>query len=213
MKKVIGIVMFVVLIGLMSACDSVGNEKSDYISEADLDEREEMILTTVADQSFVFDYNNTSYEEVSVWIEKYESGEMVNDELGYKTTDIDEQGSIIFATASDEEPHEKETFYLGVGDENGTSSSTPSDDAALTAENMSILSGSCTEEIAIDKDETVLATIAYTNDEQGVSAHANNYDENTENNLEELEEYDVVYLFKIAFDDKKHSCGESSDKD
>lgn len=41
--------MFSLLIGFMSACDSVGNEKSDYISEADLDEREEMILTTVAD--------------------------------------------------------------------------------------------------------------------------------------------------------------------
>src|SRR5699024_12689238 len=53
----------------------------------------------------------------------------------------------------DEEPHEKETFYLGVGDENGTSSSTPSDEAALTSENMSIVSGSFTEEIAIDKDE------------------------------------------------------------
>jgi len=193
--------MFVVLIGLMSACDSVGNEKSDYISEADLDEREEMILTTVADQSFVFDYNNTSYEEVSVWIEKYESGEMVNDELGYMTTDIDEQGSIIFATAIDEEPHEKETFYLGVGDENGTSSSTPSDEAALTSENMSIVSGSFTEEIAIDKDETVLASIAYSNDEHGVSSISSDFYENPENNLEELEEYDVVYLFKIAFDD------------
>src|SRR5690625_7998731 len=124
MKKVIGIVMFVVFIGLMSACGSVGNEKSDYISEADLDEREETILTTDADLSFVFDYNNTSYEEVSVWIEKKESDEMVNDELGYMTKDSDAQGSIILATATDEEPHEKETIYQGVADENGQSSST-----------------------------------------------------------------------------------------
>jgi len=201
MKKVTGLAMFIVLIGFMNACDSVGNEKSDYISEADLDEREETILTTVADKSFVFDFHNTAYEEVSVWIEKYESGELVNDELGYMTTDIDEQGSIVFATAIDEEPHEKETFYLGVGDESGTSSSTTSDEARPTSENMSIVSGTTTEQTALDKDETVLASIAYSNDEHGVSSISSDFYENPENNLEELEEYDVVYLFKVAFDD------------
>lgn len=117
------------------------------------------------------------------------------------TTEIDDESSIVFATAIDDKPHKEETFYLGVGDENGTSSSTISDEVEPTFENMSIVSGTFTEETALDTDETVLASIAYSSDDHGVSSISSDFYENPEGSLEELEEYNVVYLLKVAFDD------------
>jgi len=47
--------------------------------------------------------------------------------------------------------------------------------------------------------ENVLATIAYSNNEFGISSISNDFYENPKANLDELSEYDVAYLFKAVF--------------
>lgn len=61
-----------------------------------------------------------------MWVEKYEQGELVDDQLGYLTSPVDETGLIIFATKIDG-VDEQQTFHIGVGDEDGVSSLTTRD--------------------------------------------------------------------------------------
>ena len=43
-------------------------------------EREEVILLSTADKSFVFDFNvDDNYKDVAVWVEKYELGKLVGE--------------------------------------------------------------------------------------------------------------------------------------
>lgn len=79
MKK-ISVILMILLVFLLGACDNSSTSESNEIAGADLNEREDTILSTTSDNSFVFDYHiEKEYEEVVVWIEKYASGELVDD--------------------------------------------------------------------------------------------------------------------------------------
>ncbi|WP_156856027.1 hypothetical protein [Oceanobacillus sp. AG] len=192
MKKLLGILMFILLVGTLSACD---DNASNIIAAVDVSDREETILSTLTNQSFLFDFNNEDYEEVSMWVEKYEQGELVDDQLGYLTSPVDETGLIIFATKIDG-VDEQQTFHIGVGDEDGVSSLTTRDE---NFEFLPAVYGDIPEEKTLHEGELVLADIAYSDDEFGISSISNSFYEDPEANMEELKEYDVVYLFKAEF--------------
>ncbi|QUW23614.1 hypothetical protein JSQ81_08980 [Sporosarcina sp. Marseille-Q4063] len=74
-------IIVALLVFVLSACVT-NNAKSNTISAVGLTERENAILSTTSDISFVFDFNTDSeYKEVSVWIEKYELGKLVDDKI------------------------------------------------------------------------------------------------------------------------------------
>ena len=201
--KRISSILIVLLTFLLSACDnSNANSKSNIIFPANLDERENAIISTTSEQSFVFDYNvDPEYKEVAVWIEKYESGKLVNDKLGHMTTETDiNNGTIIFATSNRSDEKQPQAYYIGVGDKGGTSSSVVSDDKSESLENMSIVSGQLTDEKMLkDSEENVLAAISYSDDESSSHSVSNDFYENPKAHMDELNEYSIVYLFKVEF--------------
>src|SRR5699024_3188990 len=97
MKRSFVTLVLVLLVFALVACND-SNSKSNTISAVELTDRENMILSTTSDQSFVFDFKiGSEYKEISVWIEKYEVGELVDDRLSHITTEVEESGSIMFA--------------------------------------------------------------------------------------------------------------------
>lgn len=198
--------LIVILIGLfvfsLSACDHSDNDaKSNIISASDLNERENAIISITSDQSFVFDYEiDAEYKEVALWIEKYKTGQLVDDKLGYMTTQLDEtSGTIILATSKTDDKDRAQTYYMGVGDKDGTASIVVTDTKSKDVKYMSIVSGQLTDEKTLNDKENVLATIAYSNDEFGVSSISNGFYHDPDAHLDELNNYDIVSLFKVKF--------------
>ena len=81
MMRVLFFAMLTSLVLSLVACDdSNSNLKINTVSDAKLTEREKVILSSMADKSFVFDFKvDDKYEEVAVWVEKYESGNLVGE--------------------------------------------------------------------------------------------------------------------------------------
>ncbi|MBO1914585.1 hypothetical protein J4G37_58405, partial [Microvirga sp. 3-52] len=85
--------------------------------------RERAIISTTSDKSFVFDFNiDSDYKEVSVWVEKYESGKLVNDAISSLITDVEGKGSIIFTTSKPDEDGKQQTFNIGISGKSGMGS-------------------------------------------------------------------------------------------
>lgn len=89
MKRLV-VILIMLFVFSLSACDHSDNDaKSNIISASDLNERENAIISITSDQSFVFDYEiDAEYKEVALWIEKYKSGKLTDDKLGYMTTQL-----------------------------------------------------------------------------------------------------------------------------
>ncbi|NGP43784.1 hypothetical protein G4V62_02025 [Bacillaceae bacterium SIJ1] len=197
MKKICTTLTIVLVVFALGACS---DPKADAISYAELTEREDAILSTISDQSFVFDFNvDSPYEEVSVWIEKYELGELVNEQVSQVTTDIKESGSIIVASSKND--HEKhKAFHLSVRSNNSFASVEGFDEDAAELENMSSSSwGPHMGEITVDEGEIVLGHIVYSNDANNMSISVANFYEDVKERKKTLEDIDVAYLLKAEF--------------
>ncbi|MFD1068203.1 hypothetical protein [Oceanobacillus locisalsi] len=171
--------------------------KYDYCCE--LTEREDAILSTASDKSFVFDFNvDDEYKEAAVWIEKYEAGNLVDNRLGYITTEAERSGSIIF-TLSEDVNDANNIFNIGVSTEENLTSAHVPDEKSNDIENMLSEWGSIPEKVALDNGEVVLANISYSDDENGMHSLTTDFYEDAADHMNELEQYDVVYLLKAEF--------------
>ena len=88
-RRVLFFAMLTMLVFTLVACDDGNsNLKINTVSDAKLTEREEVILLSTADKSFVFDFNvDDNYKDVAVWVEKYELGKLVG-EVNHISTQI-----------------------------------------------------------------------------------------------------------------------------
>ncbi|MFD1416931.1 hypothetical protein [Oceanobacillus jeddahense] len=180
------------------ACSQIGVD-ANTISVGELTEREDAILSTASDKSFVFDFNvDDEYKEVAIWIEKYEAGNLVNDSLGYMTTEAEQSGSIIF-TLSEDVNDVNNIFNIGVSTEESLTSAHVPDEKSNDVENMSSEWGSIPEKVALDNGEVVLANISYSDNENGMHSLTTDFYEGAAGHMNELEQYDVVYLLKAEF--------------
>ena len=199
MKRLFETLIIVLLTFTLSACSN-SNSNSNTISTVELTERENTILTTTSDKSFIYDFKiEGEYKEVSVWIEKYEAGELVDDRLSEITTQIRENGSIIFTNPKTNEKEKQHTFNIGIGSNGGTASISGYDTNSNDLDNMASVWGSFSEEITLNQGELVLANICYSNDENGMSSLTTDFYEDPEGNMNKLIEYDVAYLLKAEF--------------
>lgn len=109
---------------LISCSNEQSGQTNNMLSAIDLTERERAILATTTEQSFVFEFTNRNEtEEVSVWVEKYESGQLVEQRLGGISTYIDGDAYIIFASLKAHE-HGNEFYYnLSISSNGGTATS------------------------------------------------------------------------------------------
>lgn len=197
MKKLLTTLALALLAFTLSACDN-NDSKPNTISEVDLTERENAILSTTADQSFVFDFNiDSDYQEASIWIEKYESGELVDDKISHITTEIKDNGSIIFATSGMDKTQNEHTFNIGINS-NGSTGTIRNKLSVEGYENMSSMWGSIQGEINPTEGELALASICYTS-EGGMSSLSSDFYEDVDGHINELEEYDVAFLLRAEF--------------
>lgn len=187
------------LLFLLSACSN-NDSKSTIISAGKLTERENAILSTVSDKSFVFDFKiDSEYKVVSAWIEKYEFGEMVQDKISPMTTPVEGDGSIIFATSKIGDNQKKQlTFNIGISSNGSTGSISGFDTTSFDLDSMSSVWGSFQEENKLIEGEVVLASICYVSDGHMRSLTTDFYND-VDGHLHELENYDVVYLLKAEF--------------
>ncbi|WP_262176455.1 hypothetical protein [Saccharococcus sp. Marseille-Q5394] len=196
MKRLLIIVALLVFV--LSACVT-NDAKSHSISAVELTERENAILSTTSDNSFVFDFNvDSEYKEVSVWIEKYELGKLVNDRISSITSQVEENGSIIFATSKAVGSQKQYTFNIGISSNNSIGSTsrieTNSDDLGA----MSSVWGNIQGENNSIEGEVVLASICYSTDGH-MSSLTTDFYQDVDGYMNELENYDVVYLLKAEF--------------
>lgn len=195
MKKLFVLLLLGLLSLVLVACSQKDME-SNTIATSELTEREKAILSTTSDKSFVFDFNiDSEYEEITVWVEKFESGNLVDDGLGHITTQAGENGSIIFTTSKND--NEKQNiFNIGISTDESTSSIIISDTAL---EEMASVWNHIPEEKSLDNGEVVLANICYSDDENGMQSLTTNFYDDVDGHMDELAEYDVVYLLKAEF--------------
>ncbi|MBU6081201.1 hypothetical protein [Allobacillus halotolerans] len=204
MKRLFTKLIIVLLFVVLSACNSSSNSNTNTLSVAELTERENAILATTADKSFVFDFETDGeYKEVSVWLEKYEAGELVDDRLSEITTNINENGSIIFSNTKSNNTEKQQPFAIGIGSDGSTGSTSGFDVNSNDLNDMASVWGSFPEELSLDQDELVLAYIGYS-DDKNMSSLTTDFYENPEGNENKLEEYNVAYLLKADFVEKNN---------
>lgn len=199
--RLVGVLVFILLIGTLAGCNDEASESEvNRIAVSDLNSREEAILSTTAGASSVFNFTNTSYEEVAVWIEKYQSGELVEDEIGSIKTLAADKGSIILAAGKAVDDEKSQVYHIGIGDESGTSSTSFIIKNPSNSNKMSVMYGELSQEQALNQKELVLATIAYSNEnEQGISSIPVDFYENPKAHLDVLKKYSTVYVIKAKF--------------
>ena len=196
MKRLFIIVALLVFV--LSACVN-NNAKSNTISAVELTERENAILSTTSDNSFVFDFNiDSEYKEVSVWIEKYELGKLVDDEISSLTTQVEENGSIIFATSKADGSRKQHTFNIGISGNDSMSSISNIETNLDDLDAMSSVWDNLQEENNSIEGEVVLASICYSSD-GSMSSLTTDFYKDVDGHMNELEDYDVVYLLKAEF--------------
>lgn len=195
LKRRFGILILITIFAfVLSACDSdSSNTKADTntISSTDLSKMEKAILSTTSDDSFVFNFNiDNKYNEMSVQIEKYKKGDLVDDKLTQISLEVsDGKGAIIITSQKDNAEVNHPTFNIGINSGGSTGSTSVLDN---DVDNKKGATGSFQEnEISIEDGEAVLAGIVISkNENTSMSFRSNFYEESSE-----MEKYDVVYLF------------------
>ncbi|WP_143242224.1 hypothetical protein [Bhargavaea cecembensis] len=179
-----------VLVIVLSACSKAG---TNTIKPADLSDRESAILSTFSDGQMVFDFKlDADFKNVTVWVEKYESGQLVNEHLAQLGGPAEQNGTIIFGNAAIEE---KNVFYLGIQSGGNTGSSINIDDEAIDLDKLSSISGPFTGSEEWSGQERVLGDLCYSN-KSSMRTLTPEFYEDPESHLDEIKPYEVVYLLK-----------------
>jgi len=198
MKKII----FTILILLVfSLCACTNNPNT--ISEAKLTKREKVILSTTSYRSFIYDFNvDSSYKKLSVWVEKYEFGKLVENKISQITTGIKDNGTIIFAISKtlNNQNQDQSVFTNSINSDGALSES----NSLETIMNggiegvMGISSSNQTENMPI-KNNIVLASMCYQKGVHGMYALTDDFYRDVNKHISEIKDYDVVYLFRAEF--------------
>ncbi|MEK3766179.1 hypothetical protein [Solibacillus sp. FSL K6-4121] len=169
------------------------------ISVAALTDRENAILSSITDQSFVYDFNTEKeYKEVSVWIERYESGNLAENKIAELTMEVEGEGSIIFSTSKTNSSSKEMPFSITISNNESVSSIYASDTNSKNLDNMSSVWGNFRGDNISIADEVVLGSICYSNDGRMNSLTAEFY-QDVNGHINEIEKYEVVYLLKANF--------------
>lgn len=201
------IIPLIGLISLMVACSNGngdGAASPNTIAEAELTEREEYMLFATSDQSFVYDFNlGNDSKEASIWIEKYEFGELIESHLSRMWTDVEGSGFILF-TFSDTHinPREK-AINMGVYGESGGGGGTSIDEiiGEEADTEMTTWASVVTDETDIPEGEILLGSYSISMEGNSMQSLSPEFYEDIEGNLEEIEDYAAVYIFKAEFNE------------
>lgn len=190
--------LLVLVVLVLTACSSETGENK--VQPAKLTDKEEVLLTTLTNTSFMFDYEVTSdVSEVRVWAEKYEAGKLVDEHVVDLMTEATEKtGSIVIATINNENEQKTQQHHIGIGDKSGSGSTVVTDEMSQETDGMMMVWGDLTEPRSFDiGEELILATIAHSSDDTGISSLSNEFYKNADVDTEALVDYDFVYVYKM----------------
>ena len=197
MMRVLFFAMLTSFVLSLVACDnSKSNLKINTVSDAKLTEREKVILSSTADKSFVFDFKvDDKYKEVAVWVEKYESGNLVG-EVNRISTEIKNKGTIIFTTSNPIEESNQAIFTISINSDGSTGTGWFTE--TITDELSAVWGSNSLGSISV-MDKMVLASICYSNSNKGISTISTDFYSDVDSHINELKNYDVVYLLRSEF--------------
>ncbi|MGG3478740.1 hypothetical protein ABES21_14640 [Peribacillus frigoritolerans] len=133
---------------------------------------------------------------MSVWVEKYEFGKLVEPEMGRMTTGIEKNGTIIFTTSKTDDDQERSMFNVSIQNDAGTDTVTYPE----TIDEMdSSVWGSAGKLKINSTNKLALASICYSSGNEGIRSLSTGFYGDTEGHMDELKEYDVVYLLRSEF--------------
>jgi len=197
MKKMIFTTILILLFFSLSACTNNQNT----ISEAKLTKREREILSTTSYRSFVYDFNvDSNYKKLSVWVEKYEFGKLVENKISQITTGIKDNGTIIFAISKTLDNQKQSVFTINISSDGATSESSSLEtimNGGLEGV-MGIAASNQTENMPI-KNKIVLASMCYQKGVHGMYVLTDDFYRDVNKHISEIKDYDVVYLLRAEF--------------
>ena len=194
MHKYVLIVIMMFLLSLVVACDGT-NHQPNTVSSTKLTEREDYFLLTATEQSFVFDFNtDNSFKEVSVWIEKYESGSFVG-EINRITSEIGKDGMLMFTTSKKLEDQNQSLFTVSINSNDG--SATGWGPEKIPGE-QAVWGSNPSDRIPI-KGKMVLASISYADNQNEMKTYSSDFYIDVDLHKEELKQHKTVYLFRCEF--------------
>ncbi|APC47540.1 hypothetical protein J5S49_09840 [Virgibacillus halodenitrificans] len=204
MKKFIWIFAIFLVLSYLAGCSNEQTSTSIKVNESDLSEREEAILLSTAEQSFIFDFKaDPSYKEVELWLDKYEFGKKT-EKVNHLISDIKEKGYLMFAISKDAGEQEMSVFNVGVFSNGGTSDLTNAERIGEKGlKNMSSVWATnpfLSEQV---KEEIILSSICYKSGDGSMHSLSEDFYRDVEGNLETIKKYDAVYLLKAKFNKTK----------
>ncbi|PIC76646.1 hypothetical protein CSV74_10170 [Sporosarcina sp. P19] len=199
MKKWMSITILSCLL-FLTACAATDTNK---LTIPELSDREKQILETAANTAFVFDYTaDQNYKKVTLWVEKYEKGKKVAEPISELSTPMpgeSTKGSIVLTVTQTLE--EELLFSASVSDDKGAAS-VSNQEELKTLKDMATLFNTNPQEGLLLSDNMLLAGIIYTSTAEGspTSTLSSDFYEQREGYLDELKEYDVVYVLRASFE-------------
>ncbi|MEK4485271.1 hypothetical protein MHH81_06650 [Psychrobacillus sp. FSL H8-0484] len=191
MKRILILFTLSLLFLSLSACN-----EENTLAETELSEREQVLISSVSDQSFVFDFQTgEEYKQITIWVDKYEFGELVDEKISEMTTDIEHNGTIIFTNSPIPDERIETIFTIIVSSDKGSSSSRVVQ--KLKSTEQSTWGSNPMENIPLEETAT-LASISYANG-HGRSSLSSDFYTDLDKHLNEIKEYDVVYVLKSKF--------------
>lgn len=190
MKKTIIAGLSISTVLLLSACS---NSAVNTLTSVELTEREEAVLATTSELSFLFDFEvDDTYKELSLWLEKYEDGEFIK-RISDMSSPISKEGMMIFAFTEYSDEDENTTlqnFTVGINSNDGVTGSHRSHDVLDTSELNSVW-GNFSGERKISDEEEVLAYVAYSSSDNSLNSLSTGFAEAPQDSMEELNQYGV----------------------
>ncbi|MDW0109431.1 hypothetical protein [Sporosarcina aquimarina] len=192
------VLLFAILL-VISGCSSI-NAETNTITVSDLTNREQALLSMNTDNAFMFDYDvDKEFKEVSVWVEKYEDGKFAHDPISSFITPVEKDGTILFTLQRPIPGFDQSVLNLGVISKDGSGSVQNSDEQPEKFEEMASTASTFSGELNPLNEENVIATICFSKNDAGLSTITSSYYEDPEANVEELAQYDLVYVLKVQF--------------
>ncbi|MED3993192.1 hypothetical protein P4647_00510 [Peribacillus frigoritolerans] len=197
MKKIILSIILSLLPFSLVACKAVEPKSVNILSVPELTAREKAILENSSEHSFLIDFSvDDTYKEMSVWVEKYEFGKLVEPEMGRMTTGIEKNGTIIFTTSKTDDDQKRSMFNVSIQNYDGTDTVTyPETNDEMDS---SVWGGAGKLKIN-STNKLALASICYSSGNEGIRSLSTDFYGDTEGHMDELKEYDVVYLLRSEF--------------
>lgn len=221
MKKIGSILIIIVgivaLLFLFSACTDANTSSFETsrstsegvtITKGELTEREDFLLSSLTEHTFLYDYSlSEDVTELTVFVEKYEFGKRQDYPIiSMSMADLNSEGTLFFSVGPADFEIHSHSLSVGIQSE-GNWSSGRSFDSFVSDSNASmgtVRESAVSDEnsLSIEDDAGAVASIIHANSEEGISTLTKAFYEDIDNNLEQIEDYEVVYVFKVAVSDE-----------